>query len=97
MQHQAQIDQARLRGDGGYDYSDCFTYIAPTVTEADYAVCNLEVPLGGGPDYTGYPCFSAPDSYAEALRDAGFDMFMTANNHSLDRRDRAARRNFGGS
>ncbi len=92
MQHQAQIDQARLRGDGGYDYSDCFTYIAPTVTEADYAVCNLEVPLGGGPDYTGYPCFSAPDSYAEALRDAGFDMFMTANNHSLDRRDRAARR-----
>ena len=47
---------------------------------------------GGGPDYTGYPCFSAPDSYAEALRDAGFDMFMTANNHSLDRRDRAARR-----
>ena len=92
MQHQALIDQARLRGDGGYDYSDCFTYIAPTVTEADYAVCNLEVPLGGGPDYTGYPCFSAPDSYAEALRDAGFDMFMTANNHSLDRRDRAARR-----
>ena len=92
MQHQAQIDQARLRGAGGYDYSDCFTYIAPTVTEADYAVCNLEVPLGGGPDYTGYPCFSAPDSYAEALRDAGFDMFMTANNHSLDRRDRAARR-----
>lgn len=81
-----------MRGDGGYDYSDCFTYIAPTVTEADYAVCNLEVPLGGGPDYTGYPCFSAPDSYAEALRDAGFDMFMTANNHSLDRRDRAARR-----
>ena len=62
------------------------------MTEADYAVCNLEVPLGGGPDYTGYPCFSAPDSYAEALRDAGFDMFMTANNHSLDRRDRAARR-----
>lgn len=93
MQHQAQLDQARLRdGKGGYDYSDCFTYIAPTVTEADYAVCNLEVPLGGGPDYTGYPCFSAPDSYAVALKNAGFDMFMTANNHSLDRRDHAARR-----
>ncbi len=93
MQHQAQLDRALALGGGKhYDYSDCFTLIAPTVTEADYAVCNLEVPLGGGPDYTGYPCFSAPDSYAEALRDAGFDLMLTANNHCLDRRDKAARR-----
>lgn len=93
MQHQAQLDTAReLGSNGGYDYSDCFTYIAPAISEADYAVCNLEVPLGGGPDYTGFPCFSAPDSYALALKDAGFDMFLTANNHCLDRRDKAARR-----
>lgn len=93
MQHQAQLDRARVLGGGSrYDYSDCFTLIAPDVTKADYAVCNLEVPLGGGPDYTGYPCFSAPDSYAEALRDAGFDLMLTANNHCLDRRDKAARR-----
>lgn len=93
MQHQAQLDAAKAAGRGkGYDYSGCFTLIAPEVTAADYAVCNLEVPLGGGPDYSGYPCFSAPDSYAQALMDAGFDMFLTANNHCLDRRDKAARR-----
>ncbi len=93
MQHQGQLDQALIEGDGKrYDYSKCFQYIAPVVTEADYAVCNLEVPLGGGPQYRGYPCFSAPDSYAEALRDAGFDMFLTANNHCLDSGDKAARR-----
>ena len=93
MQHQAQLDRARELGGGKeYDYSDCFTLIAPEVTKADYAVCNLEVPLGGGPNYSGYPCFSAPDSYAEALRDAGFDLFLTANNHCLDRSDKAARR-----
>lgn len=93
MQHQGQLDQARSEGDGKYyDYSKCFQLIAPDVTAVDYAVCNLEVPLGGGPDYSGYPCFSAPDSYAEALRDAGFDLFLTANNHSLDRGDRGARR-----
>jgi len=93
MQHQAQLDRALELGEGKtYDYSDCFTLIAPTVTQADYAVCNLEVPLGGGPDYSGYPCFSAPDSYAVALKDAGFDMMLTANNHCLDRRDKAARR-----
>ena len=92
MQHQAQLDTAKVLGKGEYDYSDCFTLIAPAIQKADYAVCNLEVPLGGGPDYTGYPCFSAPDSYAQSLKDAGFDMMLTANNHCLDRRDKAARR-----
>lgn len=90
MMHAAQIDAAR-RPDGSYDYSDCFAAIAPYVTEADYAVVNLETPLGGKP-YTGYPCFSAPDAYAHALADAGFDLFLTANNHTLDKRDRGARR-----
>jgi len=93
MQHQGQLDQAKIRGGGkSYDYSQCFTYIAPEISEADYAVVNLEVPLGGGPVYRGYPCFSAPDSYAKALKDAGFDLFLTANNHCLDSGDRAARR-----
>lgn len=93
MQHQAQLDRAKELGGGKYyDYSDCFSLISHEIMSADYAVCNLEVPLGGGPDYTGYPCFSAPDSYAHALIDAGFDMMLTANNHCLDRRDKAARR-----
>lgn len=93
MQHQAQLDQALQEGGGkAYDYSECFRWIAPTVTEADYAVVNLEVPLGGGPRYSGYPCFSAPDSYAQALADAGFDMMLTANNHCLDSGMKAARR-----
>ncbi|MCM1152159.1 MAG: CapA family protein [Muribaculum sp.] len=92
MQHQAQLDQAKLIGGNHYDYTDCFKYIAPSIVEADYAVCNLEVPLGGGPDYSGFPCFSAPDSYAVALKDAGFDMMLTANNHCLDRGDKGARR-----
>lgn len=92
MQHQAQLDRARELGGGkGYDWNECYSLIAPDITAADYAVCNLEVPLGGGPDYSGYPCFSAPDNYALALKDAGFDMFLTANNHCLDRGDKGAR------
>lgn len=93
MQHQAQFERALQEGGGKrYDYSDCFPLLAPAITEADYAVVNLEVPLGGGPTYRGFPCFSAPDSYAEALRDAGFDLFLTSNNHCLDSGDKAARR-----
>ena len=86
MQHAPQITAAQ-QPDGTYDYSQCFEYLKDDITWADMAVVNLECPLGGKP-YTGYPCFSAPDSYAVQLRDVGFDLFLTANNHCLDRRDK---------
>lgn len=94
MQHQDQIDRAKALGtDGEYDYSGCFSLIAPTVKGADYAIVNLETPLGGGKGgYTGFPCFSAPDEFAVALKEAGFDLFLTANNHTLDRSDAGLRR-----
>ncbi|WP_300906410.1 CapA family protein [Paramuribaculum intestinale] len=90
MMHQRQIDAA-LQPDGTHSFDACFDSIRRWVSEADYAVANLEAPLGGEP-YTGYPMFSAPDSYAQALRDAGFDLTLTANNHCLDRRDRGLQR-----
>lgn len=86
MQHTAQIEASR-DSDGNHRYADCFRLISPYISKADYAVVNLEAPLGGKP-YAGYPCFSAPDSYAKALADAGFDLMLTANNHTLDRRDK---------
>jgi len=88
MQHSAQIEAART-SEGKYDYSECFESITPLIEDADYAVVNLETPLAGAP-YTGYPCFSAPDSYLDALAYAGFDMMLTANNHTLDKRSKGA-------
>lgn len=90
MQHQRQIDAARQR-DGSLDYSTYFTALQPYISSADFAVVNLEVPLGGAP-YSGYPMFCAHDNYVDALTDAGFDLILTANNHILDRRDRGVRR-----
>ena len=86
MQHKAQLDAA-LQTDGSYNYSGCFTLVTPEIEAADIAVCNFETTLGGAP-YTGYPQFCSPDTYAEAVRDAGFDIFLTANNHCMDRRNR---------
>lgn len=83
MQHNAQIISAK-RSDGSFDYSRCFTHIKQEIRTADIAVGNLEVTLGGIP-YRGYPAFSAPDEFLYAIRDAGFDVLMTANNHCLDR------------
>jgi poly-gamma-glutamate synthesis protein (capsule biosynthesis protein) len=55
------------------------------VESADYAVANLETTLAGGPNYSGYPSFNSPDALAESLKDLGFDLVMTSNNHSLDK------------
>ena len=82
MQHQGQINAARTPT--GYDYSDCFKFVKDEISRADIAIANLEVTLGGKP-YRGYPAFSAPDEYLSAIREAGFNVLITANNHCLDR------------
>ncbi len=90
MQHQGQIDAAH-RPDGSYDYAPCFQYVKDEVSRADVAIANLEVTLAGLP-YRGYPQFSAPDEYAQAIKEAGFDILLTANNHCLDRRKKGLER-----
>ena len=90
MQHQAQIDAAH-RSDGSYDYRHCFSLVRERISQADIAIGNLEVTLGG-PPYRGYPAFSSPDQYLYILRDVGFDILATANNHSLDRHRRGLER-----
>ena len=89
MQHQGQLDAARKGKD--YDYTGYFDDIKPFVSVADYAVVNLETPVST-PPYSGYPCFNAPPAFLDALADAGFDLFLTANNHTLDRGARGLRK-----
>ena len=84
MGHDGQITAARDDSTGTYSYDSVFKYISPLIASADIAIGNLEVTLGGAP-YKGYPAFSSPDVLAAACRNAGFDILMTANNHSADR------------
>lgn len=81
MQHLTQIEAAQT--DSGYNYDDCWKYIREEVSKADVAIGNFETTLGGKP-YGGYPNFCAPDEFFTSLVDAGFDIFLTCNNHSLD-------------
>ena len=89
MQHDEQIKAARVPG--GYDYSNCFKHVRQEISSADVSIANLEVTLGGKP-YRGYPAFSAPDEFLYAVKDAGFDVLLTANNHCLDRGGKGLRR-----
>lgn len=90
MMHQKQIDAA-LRESGEYDFSSYFSLINNKIAEADIAIGNMEFTLAGEP-YTGYPCFSAPDSFAQYLAGCGFDIFLCANNHILDKGKNGAER-----
>ena len=47
-----------------YPYGPFLAGVAPRLRKADFAIGNMEFTLGGEP-YSGYPAFSAPDSYAE--------------------------------
>ena len=84
MQHGPQINAAYNSATGKYDYTDCFKYVQPIISNANLAIVNFETTLAGLP-YAGYPAFSAPDEIALGLKNAGFDLLITANNHCLDR------------
>lgn len=93
MMHRDQISNART-GEDTFDFSECFPKVEHLIKEADIAVANMEFTLAGKP-YTGYPCFSAPDSYAESIAGSGVDIFLTANNHILDKGREGIERTLG--
>lgn len=84
MVHRGQLESAEVRKDQEYDFENCFKFIRPVLQEADLAIGNLELTLPGEPPYAGYPTFRSPDVLAKELRHAGFDLLVTANNHSND-------------
>lgn len=82
-----QVFNSGLQSDGRYNLDYIFQYIQPYVSAADYAVANLETTLcgtGNGYKYSGFPNFNCPDEIVDALKNAGFDGLLTANNHCYD-------------
>jgi len=95
MLHQSQIDNcrnrfARLNGKADpashtdFDFTPCLAGIKDILSGADVCIVNMEFTLAGAP-FSGYPAFAAPDSYARYVADCGADVFLTANNHILDK------------
>ncbi|HHV60175.1 MAG TPA: CapA family protein [Clostridiaceae bacterium] len=86
MCHESNLIGAFDEKEGIYDFKGFFEYVKPYISEVDFAIANLETTIGGEQAvFTGYPEFNTPDSMLEALKDAGVDILLTANNHSLDR------------
>jgi poly-gamma-glutamate capsule biosynthesis protein CapA/YwtB (metallophosphatase superfamily) len=78
-------EDARRRGDGGYDFAPLLAGMRPVIASADMAICHEEVPLArpGGP-YRNFPLFAAPPQVVRAISATGYDVCTTASNHSVD-------------
>jgi poly-gamma-glutamate capsule biosynthesis protein CapA/YwtB (metallophosphatase superfamily) len=84
MCHLPQTKNAK-KTDGSYNFNKSFEYVKKYLSESDITMGNLETTLAGtGKPYAGYPAFNSPDEYVAALKEAGFDFLVTANNHSMD-------------
>ena len=84
MCHSTQFNYAKVAADS-FDFTGVFREIKQYLSKADLTVGNLETVIAREKTgYTGYPYFNAPDDFVYALKEAGFDLLVTANNHALD-------------
>jgi hypothetical protein len=92
MCHSTQFNYAHVQGDS-FDFKPVFSEVKKYLELADFAVGNLEtVTAGKEKGYSGYPLFNTPSDFVTALKYAGFDLLVTANNHSLDRGEYGVRK-----
>lgn len=72
---------------GNYNYDKIFKNVEKDLKKSSFLVGNLETPIAGETmKYSNVPfSFNTPEEFVIALRNAGFDMVTTANNHCLDR------------
>ncbi len=89
MCHSPQFEYARVEKDS-FDFSPVYRNVKKYLEMSDFTFGNLETVAAGKENggYTGYPFFNTPSSYITALKEVGFDLLVTANNHSLDRSEK---------
>ena len=79
-----------LQKDGTYNYDHQLSDIAPIIADYDLAYYNQETILGGTElGLSSYPCFNSPQEIGDAYIKAGFNLVSLANNHTMDRGEKA--------
>ncbi len=83
----------RAYSSGSYNFDDVFEYAEPYISSANLAIGVFEGPMAG--EDAGYSSsnfddgkelyLNFPDEFAEAVKNAGFDLVTTATNHVLDK------------
>jgi len=86
LMHNTLLRAAYQRQLNKHDFSPFFSRIKPHLEAADFVIGNLETTLGEDfNEFGGYPRFNSPAVLSKNLKEAGFDLVTTANNHCLDK------------
>ncbi len=92
MCHSPQFQYAKVNVDS-FDFTPTFLEVKKYFSKSDFLLGNFETVTGGSAkEYSGYPFFNTPDDFVYALKDAGFNLLTTANNHSIDQGERGVLR-----
>lgn len=83
MIHNSQLI-AQKQYDGTYNFHNNFRLIKEYIENTDLSIANLETTINEAKKISSYPSFNSPDSILDALKDTGFDIISTINNHTLD-------------
>lgn len=87
-------EKLRLREEKTHEgYQIIWSNIQNYLSSADFTYANLEGPVAeeyGG--VSGFPMFNFPEKIISSLKDSGFDLVSTANNHALDRQASGVRK-----
>ena len=80
------VTQSGKMEDGTYNYDHIFEHVKDDIQDADLAIVNQEIILGG-PElgYSGYPMFNTAYELGDAIDGAGFDIVLHATNHTMDK------------
>ncbi len=85
MCHSTQFQYAHVKDDS-FDFNGTFSEVKKYLSDADFTIGNFETVLAGEKKrYSGYPYFNAPDDFLLAIKEAGFDFLVNANNHAIDK------------
>ena len=83
--------QERARCSGGFSFDESFAYVRDLFAQADLVVGNMESMVSASAPYVlerehvdARPYLNAPHEFLEAIRRAGFDCVVNAQNHIYD-------------
>ncbi|MFC7319632.1 CapA family protein [Halobacillus campisalis] len=74
----------------GYDFMPMLNSVKPYLSDTTLSIANQETMIGGEEiGLSSYPSFNSPTEIGDALKELGIDVVALANNHTLDRGEKA--------